>query len=68
MSKIKEVPIWEKITLSVEETAALFRIGEGKLRKLAAENADAEFLIWNGVRPQFKRKLFEAYIEKLNVI
>ena len=68
MSKINDIPIWEKITLSVEETAALFRIGENKLRKIANEQYDADFLLWNGSRPQFKRKKFEEYIEKCNVI
>lgn len=68
MSKSKEVPIWEKVTLTVEEAAALFRIGEGKLRKLANENYTADFILWNGIRPQFKRKLFEEFINKLNSI
>ena len=68
MSRIKEIPIWEKITLSVEETAALFRIGEGKLRKIANENYTADFILWNGSRPQFKRKKFEEFIEKSNAI
>ena len=63
-----EIPIWEKITLSVEETAALFRIGEGKLRKIANENYTADFILWNGSRPQFKRKKFEEFIEKSNAI
>lgn len=67
MSK-NDVPIWEKITLSVEETAALFRIGENKLRKIATEQHTAEFLLWNGSRPQFIRKKFEAYIEKIGTI
>ena len=36
------IPIWEKYTLSVEEAAVYFRIGEAKLRRLISENADAE--------------------------
>ena len=68
MSKIKEIPIWEKITLSVEETAALFRIGEGKLCKIINENPEAAYILWNGSRPQIKRKQFEALIERINAI
>lgn len=29
-----DVPVWEKYTLSIEEAAAYFRIGENKLRKI----------------------------------
>ena len=45
MSKINEVPIWEKYTLSVEEVAAYFRIGEGKLQQLIEADKAAKFLI-----------------------
>jgi len=57
------IPIWEKYTLSVEEAAAYFRIGEAKLRRLISENADADYILWNGNRPQIKRRLFEKYID-----
>lgn len=63
-----EIPIWKKYTLSIEEAAAYFRIGENKLRKIIAENPDADFVLWNGTRSQIKRKKFEEYIDKLNVI
>ena len=43
-----DVPIWEKYTLTIEEAAKYFRIGEKKLRKLAEENPDANWLIMNG--------------------
>ena len=65
---INEVPVWEKYTLSVEEAAAYFRLGEHKLRNLINENPRAEYLLWNGNRVQFKRKLFEKYIDELEVI
>jgi hypothetical protein len=57
------IPIWEKYTLSVEEAAVYFRIGEAKLRRLISENADADYILWNGNRPQIKRRLFEKYID-----
>lgn len=65
---MKEVPIWEKYTLTVDEAAAYFRVGEGKLRKLISENRDANYILWNGVRPQIKRKQFEAYIDRCTLI
>ena len=66
--KDRSVPTWERYTLSVEEAAEYFRIGENKLRKVINDNQDADFILWNGNRPQIKRKIFEGYIDKLNVI
>ena len=63
-----EVPIWNKYTLSLEEASAYFRVGTQKLRKIANENPGAEYLIWNGHRPQFKRVQFEQYIDRCNAI
>lgn len=63
-----DIPFWEKYTLSIEDAAAYFRVGENKLRKIIAENPDADFVLWNGTRAQIKRVLFEKYIDKLNVI
>ena len=50
-----DVPIWEKYTLTIEEAAKYFRIGEKKLRKLVEENSDANWLIMNGNRVQIKQ-------------
>lgn len=63
-----DVPIWEKYTLTIEEAAKYFRIGEKKLRKLAEENPDANWLIMNGNRIQIKRRQFEKVIDFLDVI
>lgn len=54
-----DVPIWEKYTLTIDEAAKYFRIGENKLRKLAEENPTANGVILNGNRIQIKRKQFE---------
>ncbi|MEY8388456.1 excisionase [Oscillospiraceae bacterium 38-13] len=62
------MPIWEKYTLTIEEAAKYFRIGEKKLRKLAEENPDANWLIMNGNRIQIKRRQFEKVIDSLDVI
>jgi len=63
-----DVPIWEKYTLTIEEAAKYFRIGEKKLRKLAEENPEASWIIMNGNRAQIKRKQFEKVIDSLEVI
>lgn len=47
-----DVPIWERYTLTIEEAAKYFRIGENKLRRLAEENKNAGWLIMNGNRIQ----------------
>ena len=60
--------IWQKYTLSIEEASRYFRIGEKKLRRLAEENPDANWLIMNGNRLQIKRKQFEKVIDELEVI
>ena len=62
------VPIWEKYTLTVEEAALYFRIGETKLRKIIADNPNADFILYNGNRVQIKRKLFERIIDQINYI
>ncbi len=62
------VPIWEKYTLTIEEAAAYFRVGENKLRKIVSENKDADYVLWNGNRPQIKRKLFEKFIDCCNAV
>uniref|UniRef100_UPI003FF144C1 excisionase n=1 Tax=Faecalibacterium prausnitzii TaxID=853 RepID=UPI003FF144C1 len=63
-----DIPIWQKYTLSIEEASRYFRIGEKKLRGLAEENPDANWLIMNGNRLQIKRKQFEKVIDELEVI
>ena len=63
-----DVPIWHKYTLSIEEAAKYFRIGEKKLRKLAEENLTANWVIMNGNRVQIKRIQFEKIIDMLDTI
>ena len=63
-----DIPVWEKYTLTIEEAARYFRIGENKLRKLAEENLSSGWVIMNGNRIQIKRKLFEKIIDGLDTI
>ncbi len=65
---INDVPIWEKYTLTIEEAAKYFRIGEKKLRQLVEENPSANWVLMNGNRAQIKRKMFEKYVDALEVV
>ena len=68
MNEQIQVPVWYKYTLSIEEAAVYFRIGENKLRQIINENKHADFVLWNGNRAQIKRKQFESFIDKTNYI
>ena len=65
---VKDMPVWKKYTLSIDEAALYFRIGRDKIRKIIAENPYSDFVLWNRTRAQIKRKKFEEYIDRLNVI
>ncbi len=62
MSK-KEIPIWEKSNLTLEEAAAYSGIGINKLRQLT-DKEDCEFVLWVGTKRLIKRKMLDEYIEK----
>lgn len=59
-----EVPIWEKITLTVEEAAAYSNIGVNKIREIS-NNPRCPFILYNGNRRLIKRREFEKYLEKI---
>lgn len=65
---IKNVPLSEKYTLSVEEAAAYFGIGQTRLRRLISFNPDADYLLMIGNRTVFKRKFFEKYIDNATCV
>lgn len=60
---MKEVPIWEKSNLTLEEAAAYSGIGINKLRSLT-DREDCEFVLWIGSKRLIKRKKLDEYIEK----
>ena len=63
-----EIPIWEKYILSIEEAAAYFNIGINKIRRLAKNFENADWILYNGNRTYIKRKEFEKFISGLNNI
>ena len=60
---MKEVPIWEKSNLSLEEAAAYSGIGVNKLCELTNEK-NCRFVLWVGNKRLIKRRLFDQYIEQ----
>lgn len=60
----KEVPLWEKANLTVEETAIYSGIGINKIRELSNDK-NCPFVLWVGSKRLIKRKLFDSYIEKM---
>ena len=59
----KEVPIWEKSNLTLEEASKYFGIGINKLRDLTNDE-NCNFVLWCGSKRLIKRKNLEEYLSK----
>ena len=59
----KEVPIWEKSNLTLEEASKYFGIGINKLRDLTNDEK-CDFVLWCGNKRLIKRKKLEDYLSK----
>lgn len=60
---MKEIPIWEKSNLSLEEAAAYSGIGINKLREITNEDR-CKFVLRVGNKRLIKRRLFDQFIEQ----
>ena len=60
---MKEIPIWERSNLTVEEAAAYSGIGMNKLRDLS-DKETCPFVLWVGTKRLIKRRKLDEYIEK----
>jgi len=60
----KNVPIWEKYMLTVDEAVQYFGIGEKKIRTLIAENINTDycFTVQIGNKSLINRQKFENYL------
>lgn len=58
---MEKIPICQKVTLTLEEAASYTGIGVNKLRELS-NDANCNFVLWNGSRRLFKRVKLEAYL------
>ncbi|RHP87822.1 excisionase [Roseburia sp. AM59-24XD] len=58
-----DVPVWEKMNLTVEEAAAYSNIGINKIDEMA-KSPNCSFVLYIGRKKLIKRKEFEQYIAK----
>ena len=61
---MKNVPIWEKANLSMEEASAYFGIGINKLRSIS-DSEKCQFVLWIGSKRLIKRKKLDEYTERM---
>ena len=59
----KEIPIWEKITLTLEEAAGYSNIGINKIDTMLKQ-PNCPFVLYVGTRKLVKRREFEEYIRR----
>lgn len=60
----REIPIWEKSNLTLEEAAAYSGIGINKLQKLT-ESEQCSFVLWNGTKRLIKRRKLDEYMDRM---
>ncbi len=57
---VREIPIWEKSNLTLEEAAAYSGIGINKLRTLS-DKENCPFVLWVGSKRLIKRRQLDQY-------
>ena len=60
---MKEIPIWEKSNLTVEEAAAYSGIGINRLYEMTKDGS-CPSVLWVGNKRLIKRRKFDEYIEQ----
>ena len=60
---MKEVPIWEKTNLTLEEAAAYSGIGINKLREIT-NNDRCDFVLWVGTKRLIKTSQLDKFTEQ----
>lgn len=68
ITKSESVPLWHKVTLSVDEMYAYTSIGRETIRGLTKLPEAKDFTIKIGKRTLIKRKRFEEFLEQMNSI
>ena len=62
-TKSRQVPIWEKSNLTLEEAAAYSGVGINKLRSLS-DHERCQFVLWIGSKRLIKRRRLDEYLDK----
>ena len=63
-----DIPVWRRYTLTIEEAAGYYYIGEGKLRMLIDTHPNEDFYVMNGNRALIKREKFERYLDRATAV
>lgn len=61
---MREIPIWEKSNLTLEEASSYSGIGINKLRELSNDK-NCTFVLWNGSKRLIKRKVLDDYLARM---
>jgi len=61
---MKDIPIWKKSNLTLEEAAAYSGIGINKLRTLT-NYEDCEFVLWIGTKRLIKRRKLDEFTDRM---
>ena len=59
----KDVPIWQKSLLTLEEAAAYSGIGINKLREITNDDG-SDIVLWVGTKRLLKRKQLDSFIDR----
>ena len=62
-----DIPVWEKVNLTITEAAKYTNIGEKKIRELIKDPA-CKFVLYIGNKALIKRKAFENYINQVTYL
>lgn len=66
-NKKEQVPIYQKQNLTIEEAAEYSNIGINRL-SILMKRPDCDFVLYVGNKRLIKRKLFDNFIEKTDII
>lgn len=62
------IPIRDKYSLSIQEAAEYYGIGEKRLRSIINEHSNESFVLNVGSHFRIKRRLFEEYLDNVTAI
>ncbi len=65
--KVEEVPIYQKQNLTLKEAAAYSNIGINRLNMLI-KDPNCNFVLKVGTKKLIKRRLFDEYIESVDIL
>lgn len=61
-------PVWRRYTMTIEEAAGFYHIGENKLRSIIDTHPNGNFYVMNGNRVLIKRAKFEEYLDQATAV